>query len=638
MNKTNDGADRFPLSSANGLDERMERLRDLFPETFREGKVDFERLRKALGDAVDEGRERYGLSWAGKSDAIRAIQIPSIGTLKPVPDESVNFDTTANLFIEGDNLEVLKLLQNAYHGRIKMIYIDPPYNTGQEFVYSDNYRDGLGEYLRYTGQVDEDGIRQSTSPEAEGRYHSRWLSMMYPRLFLARNLLKQDGVIFVSIDDCEVHNLRELMDEILGPENFVATFVRKRRMSTGMRGEPISPDHEYVIAYARNKEQVALYGLPKSAKDYPYRDQKGAYRSTDLSVGMTKEMRPNQFYPITQEGRQDDHWPPDGRVWRFTIPTMKAHIADDNIIWPGDPQHLSIKRPRFKTRYEPSEALDSMTPVSTWMETNQKNGTEGTASLIAGMNQEATKHMRKLLGDQLLEYPKPVSLLTSLVRIATRDTDIVLDFFAGSSTTAEAVFCCNATDGGQRQFIMVQLPESVATSSTAGQKGYGNVAQIGRARIKACIDKIFAEMPLGKKETMGFKSFQLAPSNFRIWHAKDAPPEEDELAKQLELYAENVLPGHSRQEILYELVLKAGFPLHVAIEERRVGKAPVFWIDGGALAICLEDRVTKELLRGLMELKPGRVLCLDHAFGENDQLKTNAVLEMKALGVVFQTV
>ncbi len=625
----------MPLSSVNVTDERMERLRDLFPEAFREGKIDFERLRSALGDAVDEGRERYGLSWAGKSEAIRAVQIPSVGTLKPVPEESVNFDTTGNLFIEGDNLEVLKLLQNAYHGRIKMIYIDPPYNTGREFIYNDNFRDGLGDYLRRTGQTDGEGVRLSTNSETEGRYHSRWLSMMLPRLFLARNLLAQDGVIFVSIDDHEVQNLRLLMDEIFGGENFVATVIWEKVYAPKSSSKYLSEDHDYVVVYARNLAEWEPTMLPRTAdQDKVCKnsddDPRGPWRPNNLAA---RNYYSKGLYSIKCPGGRVIKGPPPGSYWRIAEDKFWELDRDDRIWWGKDGN--SVPAPKIFL----SEVKQGRVPQTLW---HYKD---------VGHTQEAKKELLKYIPFQnasnVLNSVKPPRLIRRMLQIATEPSteDIVLDFFGGSGSTAQAVLQQNAEDGGNRRFIVVQFPEPLPEP----EKGLATIFDMARTRSTNVIknlekspDARQAKLDMGRNEhakpDLGFRVFKLAPSNFRIWHADDAPAGAEELAKQLELYAENALPGHSRQEILYELVLKSGFPLNVPIEERSVGSATVYWIDGGALAICLEERMTKELLRGIMELKPARVLCLDHAFGENDQIKTNAALEMKAREMVFQTV
>lgn len=640
---------RMPLTSHDVVQDRMDRLRELFPEVFCEGKIDFDRLRRALGESIDNGRERYGLTWAGKADAIRAIQSPSVGTLVPCPEESVNFDTTENLFIEGDNLEVLKLLQKSYYGRVKMIYIDPPYNTGNEFIYPDNYREGLEDYLRYSGQVDDAGVRQSTNTETSGRYHSKWLTMMYPRLFLARNLLREDGVIFVSIDDHEVHNLRLIMNEVFGEENFIAMFVRKRRMATGMRGEPVSPDHEYVVAFGKSRPDSTLFGSKKEESDYPFEDAQSKYRSTDLTVGMNKDMRPNQFYAIKNPRTGCDYWPPEDRVWRFQPSTMQEEIAKDNIIWPDDNPDRRMSRPRYKTRFRPDEAAAKTTPVSTWIDTRgygaNVDGEDAPVVLTAGMNQEGTKELRELFGAQVMEYPKPQSLLRTLVRLATRENDLVLDFFAGSCTTAHAVWEVNREDGGARRFVMVQLPEPTDESSTAKQAGYSTIAAIGKDRLCRAAKRLTAESGSSidfegrdASEDLGFRVFKLTSSNFKIWSGDEAPKDAEALGKQLRLFADHVDHQRSQQDILYELILKADLPLTTKIDTKTVAGQPVFSIADGMLLICLANPITQECLRGMIALNPQRVICLDPAFKGNDQLKTNTVLEMKSHGITFRTV
>lgn len=620
MNKNN--KHKMPLTSVNVVEERLECLRDLLPEVFRDGKIDFQRLREALGEDIDEARERYGLSWSGKSDAIRAIQTPSIGTLNPIPKESIDFDTTGNVFIEGDNLEVLKLLQKAYHGRIKMIYIDPPYNTGQEFVYTDNYRDGLGDYLRFTGQMDDEGIAQTTNRETEGRFHSRWLSMMYPRLFLARNLLTEDGVILISIDDHECNNMRALCDEIFGEEQFIAQFIWKSRQQKDNRTVTgASIDHEYVLCYGRK-----VRGEERNLSQYsnPDNDPRGDWTSGNMVGLATAERRPNLHYDLVDPDTNINYGKP--RLgWRYDQSTMAKLIDDTRILWPAS----ADGRPRKKSFLK-----------------ELKGRYTGFSSIIGKgvYTKHGTESVNALFGGRVMDFPKPVALLKELLLQGSDDDSIVLDFFAGSGSMGQAVYELNREAQSNRRFILVQLPEKTAEKSEARSLGFSTIADIAKERLR----RVAKQQQIEKNEELdldakavfdeGFRVFKLHSSNFRIWDSENAPTDADGLAKQLELYAENVLPGKAKQEILYELVLKSGFPLHVSIEERRVEESTVYWIDGGVLAICLEDRVTSELLRGIMALKPHRVLCLDHAFGENDQLKTNTVLEMKGQEIAFQTV
>ena len=518
---------RLPITSVDPFAERVTALGRLFPEALTDGRPDASKLNALLGVAAAAGAERYGLSWAGKSDALKTLRQLTTATLLPAPSESVNWDTTGHAIIEGDNLEVLKVLQHAYHGKVKLIYIDPPYNTGGDFIYPDDYAEGLASYLQFTRQVNEEGVKLTTNVNTSGRYHSRWLTMIYPRLFLARNLLREDGVIFVSIDDHEVHNLRLVMDEIFGEENFVASFVRRRRLATGMRESPTSPDHEYLVCYARLAGSAKLYGKAKNPADYPLRDEIGNFRSTDLTVGMTKEMRPNQFYAINSPNTGAEYWPPEDRVWRFEPSTMQRHIEEKSIIWPDGNPNSKMSRPRFKTRF--NSGKDDWSPISTWIagSSGELGDEDGIDVLQGGLNQEGTKQLRDLFGEQVLEYPKPVSLIRLIAAAASRSDDLVLDFFAGSGTTAQAVLELNKEDGGNRKFILVQLPEPT------GRKDFPTIAEITKERVRRVIKKLTVtaaeavENPQGslaleqstaaKPQDLGFKVFKLAPSNFAVW-------------------------------------------------------------------------------------------------------------------------
>jgi adenine-specific DNA-methyltransferase len=583
---------------------QVEKLKQLFPEVVSEGarggSVDFDRLRATLGDldALADS-DAYTFTWAGKEEAFRAIQTPSAASLRPAPEASVNWETTKHLFIEGENLEVLKLLYKSYVGKVKMIYIDPPYNTGNDFIYRDDYREPLQAYLEKTGQVDAEGNVLTSNPETRGRYHSDWLTMMYPRLFLARQLLREDGVIFVSIDDNEVHHLRLLMNEIFGEENFLATLVRRRRMASGMRNEPVSSDHEYILAYARLAELAKLYGTSPEESDYPFEDGQGRYRSTDLTVGMTKEMRPNQYYPIEDPNTGEQYLPPEERVWRFQPSTMAQYIEKGDIIWPSGNPDSRMTRPRFKTRYDPEKT----NPVSTWVDTHQVS--EFNRVLIeAGLNQEATKELRDLLGSQVLEYPKPVSLLKALVSLGSNDDDIVMDFFCGSATTAHAVLEANQEDERSRRFIMVQIAESTETDSPARQSGYQTIAEVSKDRIRRVIERFqpdeydnrlsTPQLALDLDETsnddtlsapqdLGFKVFKLAPSTFRRWE----PPEEDDAAaleQQLSFFDAGLKDDADPQHTLYEVLLKEGYSLNSEVEPLAMGANRVYRITGEAFA------------------------------------------------------
>ncbi len=621
--------------SADIVAENVEHLKALFPEAFTEGKVDFEVLKQLLGGEVDEREEKYGLNWHGKRRARQLALTPSIGTLRPCPEESVDWDTTQNLMIEGDNLEVLKLLQKSYAGKVKLIYIDPPYNTGKDFVYPDDYRDNIQNYLELTGQVDGENQKLSSNTEASGRFHTDWLSMMYPRLKLARNLLRNDGAIFVSIDDAEVANLRIVCEDIFGDDNFISNFVRRRRMATGMRDTLVSPDHEYVLAYAKNIEALKLYGFARQRSDFPLADEKSAYRSTDLSVGMTREMRPNQHYAIRHPILRTEYWPPDERVWRFESKTMERHIVAGNIIWPDDNPSGRMTRPRFKTRY--IEGEDKANPISTWISTTKREDRrevkkEGT--LTAGLNQDGTKEVRELFGVQLLEYPKPLSLLKGIVNISTRSDDVILDFFAGSGTTGQATWECSVSDGAVRRFIMVQLPE------LSGRHDYETIAEITKERLRRAGSKIRDENPIFSGD-LGFRVFKLDTSNIRTWE-----PDHDDLEGTLLDSIDHIKPDRTEEDIFYELLLKLGLDLCVPIETRNIAGKSIRSIGAGTLIACLDEKIAQEDVEPVAlgiaewhkELSPAGVSTVvfrDSAFVD-DIAKTNlaAILEQHGLGNV----
>ena len=625
---------KLPLTSQDVNAERLAHFRELFPDATAEGKVDLKKLAQLLGEAATDAPERYGLSWAGKSEAIRAIQTTSPGTLLPTPGESVNFDSTENLIIEGDNLETLKLLQGGCHGRVKMIYIDPPYNTGGEFIYPDNYKEGLADYLKFSGQVSSEGIRLVTNAETDGRYHSKWLTMMYPRLFLARNLLREDGVIFVSIDDHEVHNLRAVMNEIFGEENFVANIIWEKKFAPQNDAKYFSDNHDHIVLFARNKDLWQRNLLPRSEKtnerfENPDNDPRGPWASSDL---LRMEHRDNSIYTIVAPiGKK---WSPEpGTSWRHPEEEMKALIAN-NEVWFGADGKSKPRRKRFL-----KDVRQGIVPQTIW--THEE----------CGHNQEGTQAFKALFDGVGLEFnnPKPVRLVQYMLKIgsAASEGEIVLDFFAGSGTTAQAVLELNAQDGGNRKFILVQLPEPT------GRKDFPTIADITKERVRRVIKKLAvveaqkreaaaSELKLGgstpePEADLGFKFFKLASSNFKVWDAAAAPKDGPALAEQLKLMAHNVEEGRPDDALLYELVLKSNLPITSKIIAGKIGEQPFYDVADGALVICLARKISQATLRGLLARKPKGVICLDIAFVGNDQLKANTVLEMKSHGIEFHT-
>lgn len=635
---------RLPLTSQNILGERLIALRELFPEVFTEGKIDFERLKQMLGKSVDEGRERYGLSWAGKSEAIRNLQAQSVGTLNPILEESVNFATTENIFIEGDNLEVLKLLQKSYYNQIKMIYIDPPYNTGNEFIYPDNFREGLEDYLRYSGQKNGEGIKLTTNTETDGRFHSKWLNMMYPRLFLARNLLKNDGVIFVSIDDHEIYDLRLLMNEVFGEENFISQIIIQSN-KRGQTYKDISKTHEYLLLYSKSD----FYSLSEILKDnelLPYQDEIGSFELWELrnrNPKFGRHNRPNLYFPIYVSETDIDSngfakisltpsndfsvevFPKNSEgndsCWRWSKNKIKSEgLSEDFPV-------LVAKQKRDNGWNIYQKSRKSTTKVkSIWDETCM-------------ISEQGTIELGELGMKNYFDHPKPVGLILKALSIATESNDIILDFFAGSSTTAQAVLEANQNDGGNRRFIMVQLPESIDNAQ------FKTIADISKERIRRAINKINEEEN-GKldlngtgKQNRGFKVFKLTESNFKIWDGT-APQNAEQLSLMLEEFADNILPGATKLGILYEILLKAGFQLTAKVEKLDINRQEIYTIDDEKLFICLEYEILKDTILQILNYqpKPKQFISLDSSFRGNDQLKTNTQLQMRDHDIKFRTV
>jgi len=612
--------------------EQRARLKELFPEAFTEGKVDFEKLRATLGDFVDDGPERYRFTWAGKRDAIRMLQMPTRATLVPCREESLNFDETQHIFIEGDNLEVLKLLYKPYFGRVKMIYIDPPYNTGHDFIYPDNYADPLGVYLQLTGQQDAEGNLLTSNPETSGRYHSAWLSMMYPRLFLARQLLREDGAVWISIDDVEAANLRVICNEIFGEENFVATFIWEKRTTRENR-RVFSFNHDFILCYARNKDffQVSRNLLPLSEevlKRYsnPDNDPRGDWQSISLNA-QAGHATPAQFYTIVTPGGRELA-PPPGRCWSVTKERLQELIADNRVWFGLDGNNV----PRLKVFL--SETRGGLTPHTLWKADE------------VGTNDSAKKALIELFaGEAVYDTPKPVGLIKRIVQISTMpsEQDIILDFFAGSCTASQAVLELNREDGGNRRFIMVQLPEPTDNPE------FPTIADIGKERIRRVIAQMQQEregqLPLDTRETpedLGFKVFKLAPSNYRPWRGVDEhTPEAYE--QQMALFLDPLVDGWTVEDVIYEVALKdRGYGLNCRIESlgtvrdpAQPGQPPprnvVYRITDPdkeqSCILCLADKIPPPLVR-LLELDTtDAFICRDVAL--DDETAANLALQCR---------
>jgi adenine-specific DNA-methyltransferase len=623
--KTNEPA-KLDLRSHDIAEDKRQELLRLFPEIRTEGdKLDFERLKLALGGAVDAGKERYGMNWPGKAECFRTIQAPSLGTLRPCPEESVNFDTTENLIIEGDNLEVLKLLQKSYLGKVKTIYIDPPYNTGSDFIYPDDYTESLQTYLEYTGQVDAEGRKFGTNAEADGRFHSKWLNMMYPRLYLARNLLREDGQLFVSCDDSEVQNLRRLLEEIFGEENYVAQLIWKKSYGGGSKTKHVVVLHEYVLCVARNKDALGRIELPpdpKARRYYKLEDSKvekrGPYRLQPLATTSNDE-RENLRYAIPFGG--EEIWPE--KQWQWEKVRTLAALANDELVIARQKGEWSVN---YKQYLRDEDGIE--------------RGAKPYSVLDGPYTQTGTAEVAALLGDpKLFPFPKPTGLIQHFVQYANPDRDfIVLDFFAGSGSTAHAVLSQNAEDGGNRKFILVQLPERT------DREDYSTIADITKERVRRAIKKLDEEaaskldLDSTKTKSRGFRVFKLAESNFKPWDA-ETPTDAEGLKKQLELHVDHIRDGRTESDLLYEILLKSGFPLTTPVEILQLAGKTMHSVSSGALLVCLERELTLELIRAIAAQKPERIVCLDEGFAGNDQLKANAVQIFKNKGVTsFKTV
>ena len=628
--------EKLDLASLDIAAEKQAELLRLFPEVRTEGgKVDFDRLRMALGDTVDVGKERYGMNWPGKADCFKAIQRPSLGTLLPVREESVNFDETENLIIEGDNLEVLKLLQKSYQGKVKMIYIDPPYNTGNDFIYPDNYSESLQTYLEYTGQVDNEGRKFSNNTETDGRFHSKWLNMMYPRLYLARNLLREDGVIFVSIDDHEYDNLKKSLNEVFGEENFLGSVTWQKKYAPANDKADFSASHDFIVVYARAR-RLTVEGQVESvltregrsdemnnAYSNPDEDVRGPWKAGDYTCNKSSQERPNLYYPITQPRSGEPIWPKPTRVWAYSMDAHNENVAANRVWWGIDG---SNKVPAYKRFLSEVGGVVAQT-VWLWDQ--------------VGHTDEAKKQLKGLLPEasQIFDTPKPTKLIAKMLSLATshHSSDLVMDFFAGSGTVAQAVLDLNREDGGNRRFILVQLPEPT------NRKDFKTIADITKERVRRVIQRSMQEaegtLDLSNRPKEGFRVLKLATSNFNVWNASTESTTPDALEQQLELHIEHIRRGRYWEDLLYEILLKSGFPLTTPVETFGVEGKAVHSAANGAMLICLDRNLTHETITAIAALKPERVVCLDEGFAGNDQLKTNAVLIMKSKGVTkFQTI
>lgn len=603
------------------VQDNIEKLKQIFPEIFTEGKIDFQVLKQLLGEHIENDKERYSFTWKGKTQARQIAQDMSTGTLRPDRDNSKDWENTENLYIEGDNLEVLKLLQKSYHGKIKMIYIDPPYNTGKDFVYKDNFRDNIDNYLTITGQKTSVGYKSTTNTETDGSYHSNWLNMMYPRLKLARNLLTDDGVIFISIDDNEQENLKKICNEILGETNFIAQIIWERAYAPVNLKKHFSESHDYILCYSKNIELTICNGLKRSEEandrySNPDNDYRGVWQSDNFSVGPAVE---NNIYEIiTPSGRSC--YPPNGRSWRVSEEKFKEMVKD-NRVWFGEDGNGVPRQKRFL-----SEVKTSITPMTIWK------------YVEVGHSQDATKKLKELFENiHIFDYSKSIELIKRCIELYSQENSIILDFFSGSATTAHAVMQLNAEDGGNRKYIMVQLPEVCDEKSEAYKAGYKNICEIGKERIRRAGEKIKSDetLPAENREKLdiGFKVFKLDSSNIKEWDS-----ETEDLKQSLFDSIDNIKSDRTSLDILYEILLKYGLDLNVPIVENK----HFYSIGGGTLLINLDKEIDMEVIdsiceeyKTLLEIDEDfktTVVLRDSSFA-NDVDKTNAMKKLEQVGI-----
>lgn len=622
------------IESTKETDERLEALKQLYPEIFSDGKINLDAFKDVTGTSdLPEGQDKtpgyYGLYWPGKRAAKQLARKEAEGTLEPVFGDGVNEDTTHNIYIEGDNLEVLRILKQSYKGRVKMIYIDPPYNTGNDFIYPDDFKMPVEEYLKLTGQVDEGGKKLVTNLKSNGAFHTNWLNMMYPRLQIARELLTQDGVIFISIDDNEQSNLKLLCDDLFGEENFCGIFPWRKRTAKSDVPFGISQDYEYVLIYAKSSEfSASIEG--KERKYYETEDFPGKpWRVHDLTKQTSASERPNSFFTIVNPKTKEEYPANPNRTWAITKETFEEYYKANRIVFPGDYDFLQISKPalRYWKEDDMAKAGDNFgkIPVSTKLPEE------------IGMSQDGTKEITEVFGTKVFSFPKPASLIKYFEKVSTNkdSNQIILDFFSGSASTAQAAMDLNKEDNGNRKFIMVQLPHKCEDNSEAAKAGYSNICEIGKERIRRAGTKILEEVKTNKdmfnKENpldVGFKVYRMTKSNFKKYTPVSGQDKEAEktLFKELE---ENLVPlveGWKSENVLTEIILKQGFALDCTKEKVDSFKKNTIWkITDSAdaiskkikLYVCLDNSIEEETIKNLTLNDDEKFICLDAAIDDS---------------------
>ena len=605
----------------------IDKLRAVFPECFAEGKLDIDKLLALCGEYIGNDFEKYKFEWKGKAECLKLAQKRSTGTLRPCPEESVDWDTTQNLYIEGDNLEVLKLLQTAYYRKVKMIYIDPHYNTGNDFVYADDFADPMARYKEVTQQTTK------SNPETMGRFHTNWLNMMYPRLRLAANLLRDDGVIFISIDDNEVDNLKKLCNEVFGEENFLAQIVWEKRFTRSNNARLFASLTDYILVY-RKSDAVTYLRAPRTEKsdsiyNNPDNDPRGVWTSVSYVNPVTKEQRPNLTYsiknPIT--GQEITH---PTHAWKYEDETDQKHVSENRLYWGTNGENTYPRLKKFL-----SEVEDGMVPVNLWKREE------------VGTTDAASKDLATLMEAKVFDFPKPVELIKTMVQIAALDKDsIIIDFFSGSATTAHAIMQLNAEDGGNRKFVLVQLPEACEEKSPAFIAGYKNICEIGKERIRRAGKKLTetdGQMQIGDSEKkpldVGFRVFKLDSSNLQTWDA--TPVDElrmEDLLNRMNTMINRVKADRSDLDMVYEVMLKLGVPLTYSVNQVAVnGKAAYTVGDDCLLLVCLAIGITPEDVEAMADYVLAKVIISRDSF-DSDTAMANAYYILRDRGIELKLV
>ena len=596
--------EKLDMQSNDIVEGNIEKIAQMFPSTVVESDkglaIDFDLLKQELcKDILDDNKEKYQLTWPGKKKAILNANTPINKTLRPVREKSVDFDNTQNIYIEGDNLDALKLLQESYLNKIDLIYIDPPYNTGNDFIYNDNFSRQSDDELFESGQVDENGNKLVSNNQSNGRFHSDWLSMMYPRLKLARNLLSNNGVIFISIDDHEYANLKRLCDEIFGESNFICTVIWERAYSPINLKKHFSESHDFALCYAKKIENAVCNGLKRKNEannrySNPDNDPRGNWKSSDLSVGPA--IQSNIYEIVTPSGRKV--MPPSGYSWRLSKEVFNDYVKD-NRIWFGPTGNNVPSIKRFL-----SEVKQTITPMTIWKYED------------VGHSQSASQSLKKLFDNKsVFDYPKPVEYIKRMLELYTSKESIILDFFSGSATTGHATMQLNAEDCGKRRYIMVQLPEVCNEKSVANNEGYETISDIGEERIRKAAKKI-------KQETnanidYGFRVYKIDSSNMKDVFYKPNDLEQS----QLRLFESNIKEDRTTDDLLTQVILDLGLTLDLDIEEKMIGNNKVYYVAGNSLVACFDDNIDINIVDKICECEPYKVVFKDSAFKyDNDKI------------------